>query len=154
MAGSGAVVGAPPIPFGRIPVQATWDGSLGRAAAAMLYVIRLEIFFDTRRSGHLDMAPLGWAPLGWAVHQSRCCCLLGQMAGPGSAGKRLARACPACVKVSDRHMPIDACVFRAYMRIHAQAQDHIMPLAVLSALSEPTRLAAIRILADGGEHCV
>ncbi|MFN3972515.1 MAG: ArsR/SmtB family transcription factor [Gemmobacter sp.] len=29
-----------------------------------------------------------------------------------------------------------------------------MPLAVLSALSEPTRLAAIRILADGGEHCV
>jgi len=29
-----------------------------------------------------------------------------------------------------------------------------MPLAVLSALSEPTRLGAIRILADGGEHCV
>ena len=29
-----------------------------------------------------------------------------------------------------------------------------MPLAVLSALSVPTRLAAIRILADGGEHCV
>lgn len=29
-----------------------------------------------------------------------------------------------------------------------------MPLAVLSALSEPTRLAAIRILSDGGEHCV
>ncbi|MFN4141234.1 ArsR/SmtB family transcription factor [Aestuariivirga sp.] len=29
-----------------------------------------------------------------------------------------------------------------------------MPLAVLSALSEPTRLAAVRILADGGEHCV
>ncbi|MDP2739530.1 MAG: metalloregulator ArsR/SmtB family transcription factor [Pseudorhodobacter sp.] len=29
-----------------------------------------------------------------------------------------------------------------------------MPLAILSALSEPTRLAAIRILADGGEHCV
>lgn len=29
-----------------------------------------------------------------------------------------------------------------------------MPLAVLSALSEPTRLGAIRILADGKEHCV
>ena len=29
-----------------------------------------------------------------------------------------------------------------------------MPLAILSALSEATRLAAIRILADGGEHCV
>ena len=29
-----------------------------------------------------------------------------------------------------------------------------MPIAILSALSEPTRLGAIRILADGGEHCV
>ncbi|MFN7225389.1 MAG: ArsR/SmtB family transcription factor [Paracoccaceae bacterium] len=29
-----------------------------------------------------------------------------------------------------------------------------MPLAVLSALSEPTRLGAIQILADGKEHCV
>lgn len=29
-----------------------------------------------------------------------------------------------------------------------------MPFAVLSALSEPTRLGAIRILADGKEHCV
>ena len=29
-----------------------------------------------------------------------------------------------------------------------------MPLAVLSALSEPTRLGAIRLLADGAEHCV
>ncbi|TPE49693.1 ArsR/SmtB family transcription factor [Amaricoccus solimangrovi] len=29
-----------------------------------------------------------------------------------------------------------------------------MPLQVLSALAEPTRLGAIRILADGGEHCV
>lgn len=29
-----------------------------------------------------------------------------------------------------------------------------MPLAVLSALSDPTRLGAVRILADGGEHCV
>ncbi|MDT8853775.1 metalloregulator ArsR/SmtB family transcription factor [Paracoccaceae bacterium Fryx2] len=29
-----------------------------------------------------------------------------------------------------------------------------MPIAVLSALAEPTRLGAIRILADGGEHCV
>jgi ArsR family transcriptional regulator len=29
-----------------------------------------------------------------------------------------------------------------------------MPLAILSALSEPTRLAAMQILADGGEHCV
>lgn len=29
-----------------------------------------------------------------------------------------------------------------------------MPIAVLSALSEPTRLGAVRILADGGEHCV
>lgn len=29
-----------------------------------------------------------------------------------------------------------------------------MPIAILSALSEPTRLAALRILSDGGEHCV
>ena len=29
-----------------------------------------------------------------------------------------------------------------------------MVLSVLTALAEPTRLAAIRILADGGEHCV
>ena len=29
-----------------------------------------------------------------------------------------------------------------------------MPLAVLAALSEPTRLAAVEILADGSEHCV
>lgn len=27
-------------------------------------------------------------------------------------------------------------------------------LTILSALSEPTRLNAIRILADGGEHCL
>ena len=29
-----------------------------------------------------------------------------------------------------------------------------MPIALLSALSDPTRLGAIRILADGREHCV
>jgi ArsR family transcriptional regulator len=29
-----------------------------------------------------------------------------------------------------------------------------MPLAVLAALAEPTRLGAVRILADGKEHCV
>ncbi len=29
-----------------------------------------------------------------------------------------------------------------------------MPLAVLTAVAEATRLAAIRILADGQEHCV
>ena len=29
-----------------------------------------------------------------------------------------------------------------------------MPLTILTALAEPTRLAAIRLLADGGEHCV
>ncbi|WP_127902349.1 ArsR/SmtB family transcription factor [Solirhodobacter olei] len=29
-----------------------------------------------------------------------------------------------------------------------------MPIEILSALAEPTRLGAIRILADGGEHCV
>ncbi len=29
-----------------------------------------------------------------------------------------------------------------------------MPIAILSALSEPTRLGAVRILADGREHCV
>lgn len=29
-----------------------------------------------------------------------------------------------------------------------------MILTVLSALAEPTRLAAIRLLADGDEHCV
>ena len=29
-----------------------------------------------------------------------------------------------------------------------------MPLTVLNALAEPTRLAAVRILSDGSEHCV
>lgn len=29
-----------------------------------------------------------------------------------------------------------------------------MPIAILSALSEPTRLGAMQILADGKEHCV
>lgn len=29
-----------------------------------------------------------------------------------------------------------------------------MTLTILTALAEPTRLAAIRLLADGGEHCV
>ncbi len=29
-----------------------------------------------------------------------------------------------------------------------------MPLQVLSALAEPTRLGAVRMLSDGGEHCV
>ncbi len=29
-----------------------------------------------------------------------------------------------------------------------------MPLTILTALAEPTRLAAIRLLADGSEHCV
>ena len=29
-----------------------------------------------------------------------------------------------------------------------------MPLALLAALAEPTRLAAVQILSDGGEHCV
>lgn len=28
------------------------------------------------------------------------------------------------------------------------------PVALLTALAEPTRLAALRILWDGGEHCV
>ena len=28
------------------------------------------------------------------------------------------------------------------------------PVALLSALAEPTRLAALRLLRDGGEHCV
>lgn len=28
------------------------------------------------------------------------------------------------------------------------------PVALLSALAEPTRLAALKILWDGGEHCV
>lgn len=30
----------------------------------------------------------------------------------------------------------------------------LMILTILSALAEPTRLAAIRLLADGDEHCV
>lgn len=29
-----------------------------------------------------------------------------------------------------------------------------MPLAVLSALADPTRLAVMQVLADGSEHCV
>lgn len=30
----------------------------------------------------------------------------------------------------------------------------VMPLIVLTAIAEPTRLAALQVLADGGEHCV
>jgi ArsR family transcriptional regulator len=30
----------------------------------------------------------------------------------------------------------------------------MMPVAILSALAEPTRLGAVQILADGQEHCV
>lgn len=30
----------------------------------------------------------------------------------------------------------------------------MLPISILSALSEPTRLGAIQILADGQEHCV
>lgn len=40
------------------------------------------------------------------------------------------------------------------MRQYAYAQENMMPLTVLSALAEPTRLGALRILADGKEHCV
>jgi len=36
----------------------------------------------------------------------------------------------------------------------AYALENMMPLALLSALAEPTRLGAIQILADGQEHCV
>lgn len=45
------------------------------------------------------------------------------------------------------------------MRLHAYAHEHIgylmqSSLTLLSALAEPTRLAAIRLLWDGREHCV
>jgi ArsR family transcriptional regulator len=40
------------------------------------------------------------------------------------------------------------------MPIKAYALEIMMPLALLSALAEPTRLGAIQILADGREHCV
>ncbi len=40
------------------------------------------------------------------------------------------------------------------MREAAYASEIIMLIALLSALSEPTRLGAIQILADGQEHCV
>jgi len=29
-----------------------------------------------------------------------------------------------------------------------------MPFTILSALSDPTRLGAVQIMSDGGEHCV
>jgi ArsR family transcriptional regulator len=59
-----------------------------------------------------------------------------------------------CGMLANRHTPIGACRRKAYLRIHAYALEIMMPLALLSALSEPTRLGAIRILADGQEHCV
>lgn len=43
------------------------------------------------------------------------------------------------------------------MRICAQAHINVFmtdTVALLAALAEPTRLAALRILWDGGEHCV
>jgi ArsR family transcriptional regulator, arsenate/arsenite/antimonite-responsive transcriptional repressor len=42
----------------------------------------------------------------------------------------------------------------AHMRYAAYQGDMESPVALLSALAEPTRLAALRILWDGGEHCV
>lgn len=40
------------------------------------------------------------------------------------------------------------------MHKDAYAREIMMPLAILCALAEPTRLGAMRILADGREHCV
>lgn len=40
------------------------------------------------------------------------------------------------------------------MRMDAYMAGMNSPVALLSALAEPTRLAALRILWDGGEHCV
>jgi ArsR family transcriptional regulator len=51
-------------------------------------------------------------------------------------------------------MPIDACSEKPYLRVSAYTSEIMMPIALLSALSEPTRLGAIQILADGREHCV
>lgn len=42
----------------------------------------------------------------------------------------------------------------AHMRLAAYPDGMQDPVALLSALAEPTRLAALRILWDGGEHCV
>lgn len=42
----------------------------------------------------------------------------------------------------------------AHMRYAAYPCDMEDPVALLTALAEPTRLAALRILWDGGEHCV
>ena len=42
----------------------------------------------------------------------------------------------------------------AHMRLAAYQGDMEDPVALLTALAEPTRLAALRILWDGGEHCV
>ena len=40
------------------------------------------------------------------------------------------------------------------MRLTAYYGDMKDPVPLLAALAEPTRLAALRILWDGGEHCV
>ena len=40
------------------------------------------------------------------------------------------------------------------MRTHGYAWSMEKVITILSVLSEPTRLAALRILWDGGEHCV
>jgi ArsR family transcriptional regulator, arsenate/arsenite/antimonite-responsive transcriptional repressor len=40
------------------------------------------------------------------------------------------------------------------MRYSACNHYMVDPVALLAALAEPTRLAALRILWDGGEHCV
>ncbi len=42
----------------------------------------------------------------------------------------------------------------AHMRLAAYICGMEHPVALLAALAEPTRLAALRILWDGGEHCV
>jgi ArsR family transcriptional regulator len=56
-------------------------------------------------------------------------------------------------KTTLRMIQINAGVSRFCATAHEQ---RVLPMivAVLSALAEPTRLAAMRLLEDGGEHCV
>ena len=48
---------------------------------------------------------------------------------------------------------MEGCLY-AFMRICAYKVDGMNPVIILSALAEPVRLEALRMVWDGREHCV
>jgi ArsR family transcriptional regulator len=66
--------------------------------------------------------------------------------------------CPACGHRASESMRTDACVFfyvckGCGVRLHLMARD-MNPVVIFSALAEPVRIEALRMVWDGREHCV